>query len=436
MINETVIILAPSDYTEHRLSKYISYLETTLPCWNLYFYKPLQKIFSRVLLYDFTKRMTEIGVKGVNEEVIDLVKKEQPKYAIWLSALYEFQESTFDIIRKEGTILAGWFLDDEVRFDDYSKWWIPYLDYCVTDAIEAVPKYSELGARVILALPIMGGIPIDRDWSNIEERYDVSFVGDRKFDREQYVNEIKKRNIPIHVFGRGWGRYAPFAEMIDIFKTSKINLDFSKTFYNKLQFKGRIFEVCLAGGFLLTEYAPGIESYFDIDKEIVCFHNADEMIDKITYYLNHEEERRAIAQAGWKRATAEYTSFHVLSRVFDEMEKDTAARGREGSPHPQELLKMPMQMRKDFSNFHLYWAAGLSLANYKGLWKDALALSISYNPFNIRARLYYIIGFSPPFMRRALFKLYRALRYRLNPIPYLRKMKQSFTRRLSRARNS
>ena len=41
-----------------------------------------------------------------------------------------------------------------------------------------------------------------------------------------------------------------------------------------------------------------------------------------------------------------------------------------------------------------------------------------------------ILSLFPPFMRRALFKLYRALRYRLNPIPYLRKMKRSFVKRL------
>jgi len=430
MINETVIILAPFSYPEHRLAKYIeSYLTTSTP-FNLNFYKPLQKIFSRVLLYDFTKRMTEIGVKAVNKEIIDLVRKEQPKYLIRLFGHPpEFQESTFESIRKEGAIVVGWFFDDEVHFDDNSKWWIPYLDYCVTNAIEAVPKYRELGARVILAVPIMGGIPIDRDWSNIEEKYDVSFVGQKYLDREQWINEIKKRNIPIHLFGKGWGRHLPFEEMIDIFGASKINLNFSLTGYNKLQLKARIFEVCLAGGFLLTEYVPDIENYFEIDKEIVCFHNADEMIDKIIYYLNHEEERRAIAQAGWKRATAEYTSFHVLSRVFGEMEEDTAAKGREGSPHPQQL-KMPMWIRRRFSKFYLYWAVALSLENYKGLWKDDLALSISYNPFNIWARLYYIIGFSPLFMRRALFRLYRALRYSLSLIPYLRKMKQSLTKRL------
>lgn len=427
MINETVILLTPSSYPEHRLSKYIpGYLRSTFP-FDLYFYKPLQKIFSRVIVYDLVKRISEIGVKAINEEIIDLVKKERPRHFIWLASGYQFRESTFDMIKKESTIVSGWFFDDEIEiyFNKYSKHWIPYLDYCVTPAIEAVPKYRELGARVILAVPIAGGVPIARDWSNIAERYDVSFVGRKLLDREQYINKLKKRNIPIHLFGRGWGRYVPFEEMIDIFGASKINLNFSGTGYNNLALKSRIFEMCLAGGFLLTEYVPGIENYFEINKEIVCFHNADEMIDKITYYLNHEEERRAIAQAGWKRATSEHTSFHMLSRVFSEIERDIAARGREGIPRLQEL-KMSMPMRKGFSNCYFTWAVGLSLANYKGFWKDALALSISYNPFNIWAWLYYVVGFSPPFVRRALFKLYRVLRYRLSPIPYLRKMKRSF----------
>jgi len=48
------------------------------------------------------------------------------------------------------------------------------------------------------------------------------------------------------------------------------------------------------------------------------------MIDKITYYLDHDEERQAIAQAGWKRATGEYTSFHIMSRVFCEIEEDSS----------------------------------------------------------------------------------------------------------------
>jgi len=434
MINETIILMVPFEYYffEHRLLKHENvkrYLITTA-CTDLYYYEPLRKIFSKVIAYDYPKRMIETGVKGVNQEIIELVRKEHPKYVLWTSGRWDFRESTFDIIRKEGTTVVGLFFDDESRFDEYSKWWIPHLDYFVTNAIEAVPKYRDLNARCILAIPIMGGVVVDRDWSNIEGKYDVSFVGTANPGREQYINELKNRTIPIRLFG---GRYAyvSLEEMLDIFGSSRINLNFSKTGGDpsKLQIKGRIFEVCLAGGFLLTEYVPGIENYFEIDREIVCFQNAEEMIDKITYYLNHETERRAIAQAGWKRATGEYTSFHMMSKVFGEIEKDLAAKDKESNPRPQEL-KMPMRMRKRFSDYYLDWGMAFLLENYKGLWKDALAFSISYNPFNIRAWGYYIVGFSPPFMRPGLIKLYRTLYPRLGSIPYLRKMKQSFERRL------
>ncbi len=412
MINETVILLSPlENCSQHRLARHIEdYLRATTS-FDRYLYQPLQEIFSKVIAYDYIKRMTEVGVKGINEEVIELVRREHPRYVLWLQSYYEFRESTFATMRKEGSIVIGWSGDDEVRFDDYSKWWIPYLDYCVTGDINAVPKYRELGARLIHAVPCTG-IAIDRDWSNIEEKHDVSFVGVRDTHREQYINELKNRNISVHVFGSGWGNFVPFEEMIDIFKTSKINLSFAMDRHNKaLQIKGKIFEVCLAGGFLLTEYNPVYESYYEIDKEIVCFRNAEEMIDKTIYYLNHDEERRAIAQAGWKRATAGYSSFHMVSRIFNEIEKDIAAKGKRDTPYPQEP-KIPRHIRKRLSNYYLSWGNAFSQENYKGLWRDAFALSISYNPFNIRAWGYYIIGFFPSLVRSASIKLYRFLSFK------------------------
>ena len=188
----------------------------------------------------------------------------------------------------------------------------------------------------------------------------------------------------------------------------------------------------LNGGFLLTEYAPGIENYFEIDKEIVCFRNKKEMVDKVIHYLNHDEERRAIAQAGWKRATSEHTCFHMLSRVFDQIERDIAAKDKTVIPIPKEP-KMPIPMRKRFSDRYADWGIAFLIENHKGLWKDALALSISYNPFNIRARFFYIIGFSPSFVRSPLFGLYRLYRVLFSWLaskPYLRKMKQSLVRKL------
>jgi len=442
MINETIILLTylyDSNFEGYnrRFIKFVdNWLGDAYFSFDMYLYKPLQETFSKVILYDYLKRTMEIGIKAVNEEIIELARKERPKYVLWASWRYDVLESTLETIRKEGTTVVGWFFDDEWRFEDYSKWWIPYLDYCVTNAIEAVPKYRELGARVIQTIPNTG-IAIDRDWSNVEEKYDVSFVGTKIVDRERYIIELKKRNIPVHLFGMGWGtKYILFEEMLDIFKTSKINLNFSRDLSGtRMQMKGRMFQVCMAGGFLLTEYAPEIEEYFEIDKEIVCFRDAEEMVDKIIYYLTHETERRAITQAGWKRATNEYTSSHMIAKVFKEIEQDIAERDKESNLHPQEL-KMPIVVRTFHSIHYFRWGRIFLEENDKrGLWKEALALSLSYNQFNILTWYYYVIGFLPSFMRPAFFKVFeaieefrRALFHGLGSIPYVKKMYLRFVK--------
>ncbi|MBA7679143.1 hypothetical protein ES703_87426 [subsurface metagenome] len=434
MIKETIVLLTPfEDCSKHRLAKHIGYL--VLPVlFNDCFYEPLQKIFSKVIVYDCLKRMVEIGVGGMNQEVIELVGQKQPKYVLWAAfgEYYEITESTFEAIRKEGAQVVGWFFDDEVRFDYYSKWLVPYIDYLVTNDSETVPKYKELGAWVTHGIPDTGSA-VQRDWSKVNEKYDVSFVGSMRADRRHYIKALKDRNIPVILFGEQWGRFVSYEEMKDIFATSKINLNFSKTYkYMKSGIKGRIFKVCLAGGFLLTEYAPGIGKYYEIGKEIVCFQNSEEMIDKIVYYLNHDEERRAIAQAGWRRASSEHTSFHVVSRVFGEIET-ASSQGQKSNP---EEIRMPTRIRRRVADYYFSWGRAFLVENCKGLWGDALTLSMSYYPRHIRARLCYIIGLSPPFIRPFLTKVYVA-QEKLQPailswlarVPYLRKIKRSLTTR-------
>ncbi|MBI3611417.1 MAG: glycosyltransferase family 1 protein [Nitrospirae bacterium] len=405
MINETVLFLTyyfdPNDDRIGTLKYVKRYLNIYLP-FDLYFHEPLTRTFSNVILCDYLKKTAEMGITAVNEEIIEIVQKEHPKYVLWTSWQYDILESTLEKIGKEGAIVVGWFFDDAWRFDNYSKYWIPCLDYCVTNHGEAVPRYKAYNARVIHAIPNTG-IAVPCDWSNMKEEYEVSFIGTRlTAGREEYINEIKKNDIPCHLFGNGWGGYIPFKMMIEIFGTSKINLNFSRTL-DYFQMKGRIFQVCLAGGFLLTEHAPGIEKYFEIDKEIVCFRNASEMIDKINYYLIHDDERRAIARAGWERAVNNYTSFHVVSKVFQEIEKDHS----EHKKAPPRKIKMPIWIRIIPSKYHFDRGRGFLEENYKGLWKEALRISLSYNPLNLGAWYYYLIGFISPPLRPAFFRLYR-----------------------------
>lgn len=95
-------------------------------------------------------------------------------------------------------------------------------------------------------------------------------------------------------------------EMPKIFHLSKINLNFtSKPIRTGLPL--RIWDILGAGGFVLTNYQTEIPEYFEIGKELETYTSEAELIEKIGYYLEHEEERKAIARNGYLKAKERYS---------------------------------------------------------------------------------------------------------------------------------
>ena len=80
----------------------------------------------------------------------------------------------------------------------------------------------------------------------------------------------------------------------------------------------RIWDVLGCRGFLLTNYQPELEDYFEIGKDLEVYRSTDEMIEKIEYYLSHEEERCKIADNGYQKVAAYHST---LNRVIDIIKK-------------------------------------------------------------------------------------------------------------------
>jgi spore maturation protein CgeB len=85
------------------------------------------------------------------------------------------------------------------------------------------------------------------------------------------------------------------------------------------QVKARVFDIPACRGFLLTEDAPGLDQYYRIGKEIEAFTTIDEAVEKIGYYLDDEEARRSIAEAGYRRTLSEHTYQSRFKRLFEDM---------------------------------------------------------------------------------------------------------------------
>ena len=92
----------------------------------------------------------------------------------------------------------------------------------------------------------------------------------------------------------------------------------------------RAFEAAGIGAFQMIDWRSGLDQLFEDGKEIVSFRNMDDLRDKVDYWLNHPQERLAIADAGKRRAHAEHTYHLRLSLLLDSL-----AQRANGFPMPR-----------------------------------------------------------------------------------------------------
>lgn len=89
-------------------------------------------------------------------------------------------------------------------------------------------------------------------------------------------------------------------EMPQIFCHSKINLNLTlRSIQSGIPL--RALDIMGAGGFLLSNYQPELAEQFEDGRELALFGSQEELLDKIMYYLSHEEERLEVARRGFQK---------------------------------------------------------------------------------------------------------------------------------------
>lgn len=103
--------------------------------------------------------------------------------------------------------------------------------------------------------------------------------------------------------------------MPQIIKCSKINLNMTNRPI-KTGLPLRIFDLMGAGGFVVSNYQAEIPEIFIPDEDIVLYDSIPDLLDKIGYYLEHDEERKQIAKNGYEKVKM-YHSYDVrLAQMF------------------------------------------------------------------------------------------------------------------------
>lgn len=100
-----------------------------------------------------------------------------------------------------------------------------------------------------------------------------------------------------------------------VFAGSGININLSlRSIHSGIPL--RVLDIMACGGFALTNRQPEITEYFEDGREVVTFGSLEECLDKIGYYLEHDEERRMIAAAGQRSVQERFGYAAGLMKLF------------------------------------------------------------------------------------------------------------------------
>lgn len=100
-----------------------------------------------------------------------------------------------------------------------------------------------------------------------------------------------------------------------VFKNSKINLNISlKSIYTGIPL--RAFDIMGCGGFLISDFQQDFGEFFVPGEDYVFYTTFEDLYSKIDYYMEHEEERIAIAKSGCEKVKAAHTYDHRVEKIL------------------------------------------------------------------------------------------------------------------------
>jgi len=125
---------------------------------------------------------------------------------------------------------------------------------------------------------------------------------------DSYSNALL-RNCKLPLYGM---------DMFNLFLNSRIVLNFHIGVAGNYAGNMRMFEVTGIGSCLLTDNKKNMEELFKTGSEVVVYDNVEDCIEKATWLLEHEEERKMISKAGQMR-TLKYHTVEIRCRSIIEI---------------------------------------------------------------------------------------------------------------------
>jgi spore maturation protein CgeB len=269
-------------------------------------------------------RLQRIALAQIAEHRADVVYAQDLNF---------FSSADLDRLRADGRLVAG-----QIASPMPDAAGLRGFQLLLTSFPHYVPRFRELGIdSEYLPIAFYGDV-LDRlrrdgiDPSPSANRpHPLAFVGGLGADvhgpRVRLFERIAE-SLPLEGWGYGWEglpdgsalrrAYRGEAwgiEMYRVLARSGIVVNVHSTAAEGFANNMRMFEATGVGALLVTEAAPNLADFFEPGREVVTYDGPEDLVTQLGHYLEHEDERRAIAAAGQSRTLRDHTYSKLMVRL-------------------------------------------------------------------------------------------------------------------------
>ncbi len=201
--------------------------------------------------------------------------------------------------------------DDPESSEDLSKPVAKFYDLCLVGNIAEVGTYKKWGVKNVDFWPL-GFFEGERDSSITEKQIlsderdiDITLLCERVSHwRKERLDKFEKAFPYAKYYGHGWPNgFIDEKDKLPLYRRTKIGPNFHNS-TGPINF--RTYMLPANGVMLLCDNKSYLAKLYNLSEEAVGFDTVEEAIELCNYYLEHDDERKKIAVAGWKRAVKDY----------------------------------------------------------------------------------------------------------------------------------
>jgi hypothetical protein len=147
------------------------------------------------------------------------------------------------------------------------------------------------------------------------------------------VANVPGDETPIDISAFGGPRLLQH-DLVRMFSCSRLSLGFAtageshRAARRLRHLRLREFEAPMSGALYLTEDQPELAEYFTPGQEMLTYTDRDDLLDKVRYYLAHQEQAERIRRAGLERARREHTWQHRFADLFSALGLPSTLNGK------------------------------------------------------------------------------------------------------------